>query len=299
MPQPSHKYLSFPRRRGSRCLLSRAAILSLAVLFLSAYVCCAASPSYGSTPHDRARAADLAHLLFRAYPGLEKLYHAQPVPGANGYYLTSPGGGPDAVPLLAAILVKNPPENMTFPVTVADSLAQPYPKGNGGRRPAESFDPGRTRCLPLLRALYGGDEKAVRANCESVDFLGQRVMFNRRFGAAAALKRVAERLKKHLATHPEDAAYILPLAGTFAWRPVKGTGQLSAHAFGVAIDLNAQKGLYWQWKPDAAQVEATRNDYPQAIVAAFEAEGFIWGGKWSAFDFMHFEYRPELLLPAP
>ena len=32
--------------------------------------------------------------------------------------------------------------------------------------------------------------------------------------------------------------------------------------------------------------------------AAFEAEGFIWGGKWSEFDLMHFEYRPELILLA-
>ena len=26
--------------------------------------------------------------------------------------------------------------------------------------------------------------------------------------------------------------------------------------------------------------------------------GFIWGGKWSEFDLMHFEYRPELILLA-
>jgi hypothetical protein len=26
---------------------------------------------------------------------------------------------------------------------------------------------------------------------------------------------------------------------------------------------------------------------------AFEAEGFIWGGKWAAFDLMHFEYGPS------
>ena len=30
-------------------------------------------------------------------------------------------------------------------------------------------------------------------------------------------------------------------------------------------------------------------------VDAFEAEGFIWGGRWYHFDTMHFEYRPELL----
>jgi hypothetical protein len=30
---------------------------------------------------------------------------------------------------------------------------------------------------------------------------------------------------------------------------------------------------------------------------AFEAEGFIWGGRWYHYDTMHFEYRPELLSP--
>ena len=34
---------------------------------------------------------------------------------------------------------------------------------------------------------------------------------------------------------------------------------------------------------------------PQAIVAAFARQGFIWGGAWRHFDTMHFEYRPELL----
>ena len=41
-----------------------------------------------------------------------------------------------------------------------------------------------------------------------------------------------------------------------------------------------------------------RNVVPQEIVDAFEAEGFIWGGRWLHYDTMHFEYRPELLDPA-
>jgi hypothetical protein len=36
------------------------------------------------------------------------------------------------------------------------------------------------------------------------------------------------------------------------------------------------------------------NRIPQFIVDAFEAEGFIWGGRWYHYDTMHFEYRPEL-----
>jgi hypothetical protein len=33
---------------------------------------------------------------------------------------------------------------------------------------------------------------------------------------------------------------------------------------------------------------------PQEVIAAFEREGFAWGGKWDFFDNMHFEFRPEL-----
>ena len=35
--------------------------------------------------------------------------------------------------------------------------------------------------------------------------------------------------------------------------------------------------------------------YRSEIVEIFERHGFIWGGKWSYYDTMHFEYRPELL----
>jgi hypothetical protein len=43
---------------------------------------------------------------------------------------------------------------------------------------------------------------------------------------------------------------------------------------------------------------ARRRDFPKDVLAAFEAEGFIWGGKWAEYDIMHFEYRPELLIKA-
>jgi hypothetical protein len=37
---------------------------------------------------------------------------------------------------------------------------------------------------------------------------------------------------------------------------------------------------------------------PEAVVRAFEVQGFVWGGKWRFFDTIHFEYRPEILLAA-
>lgn len=177
-------------------------------------------------------------------------------------------------------------------------FSMPYPIGTPGRYPAAGFDPGRIRNQALFLHLYGQNEAEVAKNCVKVNFLGQKVPFNARQGAAAALGRVSDRLGIAVQANPALKEYIFPLEGTLNWRPIKGSQRLSAHSFGVAIDLNVGKGLYWLWnpRPTSDQVAHTRQDYPQVIVDAFEAEGFIWGGKWAAYDFMHFEYRPELFL---
>jgi len=57
-----------------------------------------------------------------------------------------------------------------------------------------------------------------------------------------------------------------------------------------------QRSNYWRWQRPKKPLKWV-NRYPQTIVDAFEAEGFIWGGRWYHYDTMHFEYRPELLDP--
>jgi len=175
-------------------------------------------------------------------------------------------------------------------------FAYAYPAGSAGRCPAPGFNPGRIRHETLLRLLYGHDEATVADNCVTVSFLGERLLFNKRHGAAQALSRVADRLER-LARDPDMSGWMLPVAGTFYWRKIKASDRLSAHSFGIAVDLNTDRGPYWLWHPSSAETERARRGYPQAIVDAFESEGFIWGGKWHAFDFMHFEYRPELRAP--
>lgn len=174
----------------------------------------------------------------------------------------------------------------------------PYPAGPGGRYPEAGFDPGRIRNQTLLMKLYGNSAQAVKGNSVMVDFLGKKVLFNENHGAAAALGRVSKRLEKSLVSDPKLKEYIFPLGGTFDWRVVQNSSRLSPHSFAIAIDLNVDKGIYWLWdyKNKPQLLEQTRKNYPQAIVDAFEAEGFIWGGKWASFDFMHFEYRPEMFV---
>jgi hypothetical protein len=87
--------------------------------------------------------------------------------------------------------------------------------------------------------------------------------------------------------------WLAKLGGTVNARNIAGTDRPSAHSWGIAIDLAPDLSDYWRWRHGAAI--SWRNRMPQAIVDAFEAEGFIWGGRWYHYDTMHFEYRPELL----
>lgn len=69
-----------------------------------------------------------------------------------------------------------------------------------------------------------------------------------------------------------------------------GTGSLSHHSYGVAIDINWSENpaVYWGYSPDP------NSEYyiNQNIVNIFKAHGFYWGGDWSAnfYDPMHFSY---------
>jgi peptidoglycan L-alanyl-D-glutamate endopeptidase CwlK len=95
----------------------------------------------------------------------------------------------------------------------------------------------------------------------------------------------------------EEKKYVLKTGGTFNWRSIAGSEQLSAHAFGIAIDIDPDYSDYWRWNAsgDYGKLIPYKNRIPHRIVEIFERHGFIWGGKWYHYDTMHFEYRPELL----
>jgi D-alanyl-D-alanine carboxypeptidase len=159
----------------------------------------------------------------------------------------------------------------------------------------DATDPGRARVEALLKATYGDNAAAVSAQLAKVHFFGIRYPFHRQ--AAGPLERVVKRIEAQTKSKPELLNFLKPIGGTFVWRRILRSKALSSHAFGIAIDLNVAYSNYWRWR---RRFESTtwRNRIPQEIVDAFEAEGFIWGGRWKHYDTMHFEYRPELLSPA-
>jgi hypothetical protein len=171
-----------------------------------------------------------------------------------------------------------------------DMFAYPYPKAIPTGLPPN--DPGRIRHLPLFLAMYGDCRKGgVKRDLVPVKWLpknkGGTVLVTRINGVDKALARVSAELDKQ---PPDIIKTLKPSAGTFNCRVIAGTNRPSAHGFGIAIDLNTDYSDYWRW-----QKKGYRNRIPDVVVEIFEKHGFIWGGKWRAYDTMHFEYRPELL----
>jgi hypothetical protein len=182
----------------------------------------------------------------------------------------------------------------------APTLASLYhaPYVTGAIRPIDTADagpledPGRVRVEELLKVTYGHTREEVAGELTKVRFFGLRYPFHRL--AAPALERVVERLGPAVKENPKLRPFLTSIGGTWSWRRIARSKNLSAHAWGIAIDLNADRAHYWRWTR-RGELLVWRNSVPQAIVDAFEAEGFIWGGRWQHFDTMHFEYRPELL----
>jgi hypothetical protein len=174
---------------------------------------------------------------------------------------------------------------------VKDVFSIPYRTGPITPVTEIDHDPGRVRITQLFEATYGSTKEKV--DVVPVRLQGQKLLVNRK--AVDAFQRVAARLEKIVVAQPAIRPYLNGLGGTFVWRKIAGTQRESPHSFGVSLDINTGLSDYWLWK---SQPIVWTSRIPQTIVDAFEAEGFIWGGRWYHYDTMHFEWRPEMLDPS-
>ena len=178
-----------------------------------------------------------------------------------------------------------------------DMLAQRYPTAAAATAPAKDIDPGRVRHLPLFDAMYGATLAQVKKQLTTIPWMPNSsrvsIQVTQVNGVAEHLRAVSTALERL----PEAVrAQAAQLAGTFNFRNIAGTERRSAHAYGIAIDVAPALSDYFRWRePGQSELRRYRNRMPQAIIEAFEREGFIWGGRWYHYDTMHFEYRPELL----
>jgi hypothetical protein len=140
---------------------------------------------------------------------------------------------------------------------------------------------------------------------KSIRFLGRPVLVH--YMILEELSLVEERILAGAKTNPRVQQWIdsLGILDGWNWRDIADTRSRSFHAYGAALDLlpksPAGRETYWLWAARRTPKWWTisydkRIHPPEEVIRAFEAQGFIWGGKWLFFDTMHFEYRPEILI---
>lgn len=159
--------------------------------------------------------------------------------------------------------------------------------------PSYLADAGRSRCEELFKKMYGNSAAEVAKKLVPVKWFGQTIKFTSVNGANKQLELVAA----EIAQHPELIKHVTG-AQTFYWRQVRGANRLSAHSYGIAVDINVANSNYWLWdNPKAKETDhiGYKNRINMEVVRIFRRHGFIWGGNWYHYDTMHFEYRPEIL----
>jgi len=191
-----------------------------------------------------------------------------------------------------------PPADALRDPTILEQFKYRYPLAfDLTQRTAPFFDPGRLRNGDFFEALYFQTEPEAR---DSLDRVARPTLMDGAFQVTRKRNvscQLAAALAALDALDEDFSAVFQGAGGGFNWRVIAGTSRLSAHSFGIAVDVNPEMGKYWRWTgAREGAVLDYDNEIPESLVRTMERYGFIWGGKWHHFDGMHFEYRPELIL---
>ena len=149
------------------------------------------------------------------------------------------------------------------------------------------------------------DRNEALSNLVRIPFLGKTI--HAHGDLEDRLKKINSLIMELAKNDPAVKSFIdnIGSVGAWNWRNVAITVSRSYHSYGIAVDILPKnlKGLatYWQWtgekNPEWYKVPYDKRYHPPlSVVRIFERYGFCWGGKWSLYDTMHFEYRPEILL---
>jgi len=223
--------------------------------------------------------------LIRAYPEQLAGYDSTDLIWRDGTRMPLSDGQPD-----------KSFEEMLRHGSILDQMRLGYPAGVSAAALGPRGDPGRIRNRAFFDKMYGDCWKGeVTSRLVPVVWLpqswGHMVRATSVNGVSSRLAEISAELD---ALPAPVKRYIYPSSGTYNCRTVADTGEPSMHSWGAAIDINATYAQYWLWPRSTST-----NTIPTEIIDIFERHGFIWGGKWSHYDTMHFEYRPELVNTPP
>lgn len=119
----------------------------------------------------------------------------------------------------------------------------------------------------------------------------KRIRFHRK--AASALAAALKEIWEHYGHDQKkiDALGISKFAGAYNPRKVRGSAtKWSNHAYGAAIDLNAEENGFGKG----------HGSIPQPVIDAFKRQGARWGGDYHGrTDPMHFEFCDASGYPGP
>jgi hypothetical protein len=178
-------------------------------------------------------------------------------------------------------------------------LSQMYDAGGIQTPPAYLFDPGRLRYQPFFQALYGKDQKEIEKNLVRINWPTLKGSVKLPVNRVGDVDKKLFAIGQEISKLPKSDRIWAEGATTYCYRVIKDTNRLSMHSFGIAIDLAPDTTQYWKNEaPNETDDIGYKNTMPLSIVRIFEKHGFIWGGRWYHYDTMHFEYRPELLIPS-
>lgn len=154
-----------------------------------------------------------------------------------------------------------------------------------------------------LRYLFPQGVPTTKAECEKYLTTVQVALTNKNgtktTGNITVHQKLAADVQKAL-KKAQDQGFKVYSASGYSYRVMNngGSGKLSHHSYGVAIDINVNENYSRRgsiiyagsfWDPSKSEFSIPRNG---ALVNAFREIGWSWGGNWSGNyqDYMHFSY---------
>ena len=195
------------------------------------------------------------------------------------------------------------PKKLADPATFSDAQIEEI-RAFGS---SESRETAPISATSFFEAIYDtSTRKDVERHITKTMFLGKQVSVHEEI--VELLARVEEQILAAAQTDDAVKAFMESISSIegYSWRQIRDTNGISFHSMGLAIDILPgswqNKIIYWNWEKNKGNEDwmliplSERWMPPDIVIDIFEKEGFIWGGKWTVWDNMHFEYRPELIL---